>query len=92
VITDRDPGDEDEFPIHYYGDPNTWDTEPPDPHKGETSSAKPCQFCGSLACEWADDTQLGCTDCGYDAPDPTNLNTLIESGSADLYRDMRRGK
>ena len=28
-----------------------------------------CQFCGSRACEWADDMQLGCSDCGYELPE-----------------------
>lgn len=28
---------------------------------------RPCQLCGSTACEWAEDgTQLGCTDCGFE--------------------------
>lgn len=27
---------------------------------------RPCQFCGSEACEWNGPWQLGCTDCGYE--------------------------
>lgn len=28
---------------------------------------RPCQFCGSTDCEWAEgDTQLACTDCGFE--------------------------
>ena len=31
---------------------------------------EPCDHCGSKACERGDDgTLLGCTDCGYDAPE-----------------------
>ena len=34
---------------------------------------RPCQFCGSEACEWNGAIQLGCTDCGYDMADVDHI-------------------
>lgn len=41
-------------------------------------SDKPCEICGSFACEWEGNIQLGCTDCGYEFPDPVGIRRRKE--------------
>lgn len=48
-----------------------------------------CQFCGSFACEWDGPVQLGCTECGYDAPEPY-VSGVPSRRNSFVTREMRQ--
>ena len=48
--------------------------------------ARECQFCGSTACEWEHDVQLGCTDCGYELPDVPTLEKQVQEDTCGKHR------
>lgn len=48
-------------------------------------TGRACQYCGSSACEWEGNTQLGCTDCGFDAPFVPTLEQQVAEDTCSKH-------